>query len=107
MFKGESIYYLGVPCGRAFRSTLFSSHALSKTANFTSPWARASPGVLLIACHASIAKLKLFTALRAKVLTHKKGFPLQSLTQQPAKKMFCLSLAGKAFFWHCPKETKG
>jgi hypothetical protein len=22
-------------------------------------------------------------------------------------KMFCLSLAGKAFLLHCPKETKG
>jgi len=106
MFKGESIYYLGVPCGRAFRSTLFSSHALSKTANFTSPWARASPGVLLIACHASIAKLKLFTALRAKVLTHKKGFPLQSLTQQPANENVLFKPRRQGFLLALPKRNK-
>jgi hypothetical protein len=64
--------YRGVFCGSGFPFQSFFRHALGKETNFTLLRVRALPWVLFIGCHASKTKLKLFTALRAKVLTHKK-----------------------------------
>ena len=71
--KGEIILIAGAfPYGSGFPFQSFFRHALGKETNFTLLRVRALPWVLFIGCHASKTKLKLFTALRAKVLTHKK-----------------------------------